>query len=95
MDSIKSRCFNIPDLDSILDNPSSYIECSKYCSWERFFTHLASKYSNKKYKYDKDDLDVYYTSNYILKKVKPALPKELQEHSVITDNKSIKSMDLF
>lgn len=32
---------------------------------------------------------------YILKKVKPALPKELQEHSVITDNESIKSMDLF
>lgn len=92
---LKAGVFNIPDLDSILDNPSSYIECSKYCSWERFFTHLASKYSNKKYKYDKDDLDVYYTSNYILKKVKPALPKELQEHSVITDNKSIKSMDLF
>lgn len=92
---LKAGIFTIPDLDSILDNPSSYIECSKYCSWERFFTHLASKYSNKKYKYDKDDLDVYYTSNYILKKVKPALPKELQEHSVITDNKSIKSMDLF
>ena len=92
---LKAGVFNIPGLDSILNNPSSYIECSKYCSWERFFTHLASKYSNKKYKYDKDDLDVYYTSNYILKKVKPALPKELQEHSVITDNKSIKSMDLF
>ena len=86
---------SIPDLDKILNDPSNYIESSKYFSWERFFTHLATKYSDSRYKYDKDNLDVYYMSNYNMKKVKPLLPKELQKLSVIGNDKSLNPLSLF
>lgn len=92
---LKAGIFTIPDLDKILNDPSNYIESSKYFSWERFFTHLATKYSDSRYKYDKDNLDVYYMSNYNMKKVKPLLPKELQKLSVIENDKSLNPLSLF
>lgn len=92
---LKAGIFTIPDLDKILNDPSNYIESSKYFSWERFFTHLATKYSDSRYKYDKDNLDVYYMSNYNIKKVKPLLPKELQKLSVIGNDKSLNPLSLF
>lgn len=92
---LKAGIFTIPDLDKILNDPSNYIESSKYFSWERFFTHLATKYSASRYKYDKDNLDVYYMSNYNMKKVKPLLPKELQKLSVIGNDKSLNPLSLF
>ena len=44
---------------------------------------------------NKDNLDVYYMSNYNMKKVKPLLPKELQKLSVIGNDKSLNPLSLF
>lgn len=35
--------FKSKDLAKILENPSEYIECKDYASWERFFTALAEE----------------------------------------------------
>lgn len=44
---LKSGIFKDTELTNILDNPSQYIESSKFVSWERFFTHLLETITGK------------------------------------------------
>lgn len=103
---LKSKVINFKGLDQILENPSDYIECSKYVSWERFFTDLAIKYSNDKFKYLKSRLDNFYINARNIGKVKSILPKEIceilnnqeqddQEQNNQERNKQIIGMNLF
>lgn len=105
---LKSKVIDFEDLDQILENPSDYIECSKYVSWERFFTDLAIKYSDEKYKYSKHNLNNFYLQSVNLDKVKSILPEELQKIIDNQDdqepqnnsdnqqsNKSVNTMNLF
>lgn len=65
-------------IDAILDNPSEYIECKRYPSWERFFTEILICFSDEKYKYSKKHLNPYYVLPYNLEKVKKYLWEGLQ-----------------
>lgn len=76
---LKAGVFTCKNLDKILENPSDYIECSSYASWERFFTALAEESSEAQWKYNKNRLDDYYLTSGIKKKVNDVLPKELQD----------------
>lgn len=52
-------------IKKILDNPSKFIDSSKFISWERYFTsELKEVCANKGFQYNKDDnLDIRFLSN--------------------------------
>lgn len=92
---LKAGVFTYKDLDKILENPSEYIECKDYASWERFFTALAQKASNPQWPYNKNNLNDYYLTEGIKKKVNVILPKELQEFAKKQVKDITKKMSLF
>lgn len=81
--------FKSKDLTKILENPSEYIECKDYASWERFFTALAEEYSQSPWKYNKNKLNSYYLSESVKRKVNNVLPKELQSFARFQNDNSI------
>lgn len=91
---LKARVISFDSLTQILNNPSEYIECRDYVSWERFFTYLVEKYSDEKWKYTKGELDPYYYSEKNKEKIKGTLPKELQNINNTTKDSETKKMSL-
>ena len=88
---LKAGVISFTGLDKILENPSEYVECKDYLSWERFFTALAQQYGNN---YRKGKLPKYYKNDIFIEKVKNIMPKELLLDS--TNNvKDITKMNLF
>ena len=71
---LKAGVISFAGLDKILENPSDYIECRDYVSWERFFTALAQQYGNH---YKKRELPDCYKNDIFTEKVKNIMPKEL------------------
>lgn len=54
----------------IMDNPSDYIESSKYFSWEQYFTALLCEITNNTaYAYSKRKLNKAFLSDINLKKI--------------------------
>lgn len=92
---LKARVISFDSLTQILNNPSEYIECRDYVSWERFFTYLVEKYSDEEWKYTKGELDPYYYSEKNKEKIKGTLPKELQNINNTTKDSETKKMSLF
>ena len=51
----------IEGVKSILKNPSEYIECKEFFSWERFFTKILVELTSKSYlQYNKNTLNPVY-----------------------------------
>lgn len=74
---LKSKIVRDNSIDSILDNPSEYIESKDYMSWERFFTALLiDKMKGTYLQYSKSKLN----EAYINKKLKYAILKEIPEN---------------
>ena len=88
---LKAGVISFSGLDEILKNPSDYIECKDYLSWERFFTALAQQYGNH---YKKKKLPNYYKNDVFIEKVKNIMPKELLTDSSNKATNTIK-MNLF
>lgn len=58
---LKSGLIQNKDLESILANPSNYIESSDYFSWEQFFTYyLVQSTKDEHYSYNKSVLNKFY-----------------------------------
>lgn len=95
---LKAGVISFGTLAQILENPSDYVECKEYASWERYFTHLAEEYSDPKWKYNKGTLHQFYYNNLNIEKVKTILPENLKK-LFTTDNlktkDDISKMSLF
>ena len=95
---VKARVINFNELTEILQNTYDFVECSKFSSWERFFTDLATEHSPISHKYSKKSKDAYYCNNNDTKsKIRKVLPIDLQKFS-ISENKQdeqINQMKLF
>lgn len=78
---LKAGVISFGNLTQILENPSDYIECKEYVSWERYFTHLAEEYSDSKWKYTKGTLHQFYYNKHNQEKVKDIMPEELKRLS--------------
>lgn len=78
---LKAGVISFGNLTQILENPSDYIECKEYVSWERYFTHLAEEYSDSKCKYTKGTLHQFYYNKHNQEKVKNIMPEELKRLS--------------
>ncbi|MGN0582915.1 MAG: hypothetical protein ACI4KB_09455 [Oscillospiraceae bacterium] len=60
---LKSGIVSYRNLDDILDNPSEYIECAEYFSWEKYFTELLQKITqDTELQYNKNMLSGAYFS---------------------------------
>ena len=58
---LKSDLIKDKTITDILDEPSNYVECKEYFSWERFFTALLIKTTEKTYlQYSKRSLNPAY-----------------------------------
>lgn len=68
------------ELPDILLNPSDYIECKEFPSWERYFTYLLIEKSDQRYKYKKSSLDPYYLQEKNMKKVIEVMPEEIKNY---------------
>jgi len=67
---LKSGLLTISDLGSIIENPSDYIDCEKYFSWEQFFVkYLVEQTKNTHMKYSKSSLGKFYMIENNAKKV--------------------------
>jgi hypothetical protein len=68
---LKSGLIKGGDIEAILQNPSEYIHCEKYISWERYFTDLLidSTKDIEYMKYDKGNLADYYKNDVNIKKI--------------------------
>ena len=68
---LKSGLIQRDDLEEILQNPSDYIYCEKYVSWERFFTDLLidSTKDSPLMRYDKSKLADYYKNSVNIRRI--------------------------
>ncbi len=68
---LKSGLIQRDDLEEILQNPSDYIYCEKYVSWERFFTDLLidSTKDSPLMRYDKSKLADYYKNSINIRRI--------------------------
>lgn len=74
---LKSGIIQRANIETILENPSEYIHCEKYISWERYFTDLLIE-STKDYeymKYDKSKLADYYKNAVNIGKILDSIKK--------------------
>jgi hypothetical protein len=78
---LKSGLIEIENLQEILEQPSDYIESSKYFSWERYFTDLLEKatLNDKVREYHKDALPVFYLEGKNKKKILAVFPELLKK----------------
>lgn len=89
---LKAEVISFGTLAQVIGNPSDYIECKDYVSWERFFTYLAVTHGNH---YKKGKLNSYYKDIKFVEKVKSVMPKELQNVKKDEMSDGVKSMSLF
>lgn len=77
---LQSGIVKIPDLGSILEDPSDYIDSKKYANWERFFTFLLVEYSKETvFAYNKAELNEYYKSESSRNKIEKEIPGQVLE----------------
>ncbi len=77
---LQSGIVKIPDLGSILEEPSDYIDSKKYANWERFFTFLLVEYSKETvFAYNKAELNEYYKSESSRNKIEKEIPGQVLE----------------
>ena len=75
---LKSDVLNDSSVDSILANPSDFIESQKYLSWEQFFTSLLIEKSQGTYlEYKKSKLNPAYLQNNEMTKIISEMPEIL------------------
>lgn len=67
---LNSGVISNTDIKDILENTSDYVECSKYFSWERFFTNLLIEVTNDTYlQYAKKNINEAYLTDKIRSKI--------------------------
>ncbi len=67
---MKAGLIKDSEIDRVLDNPTDHIECSKYFSWEQYFTALLIERTNGTYmQYNKSDLADYYLQEENVEKI--------------------------
>ena len=77
---LQSGIVKIPDLGSILEDPSDYIDSKKFTNWERFFTFLLVEYSKETvFAYNKAELNEYYKSEGSRNKIEKEIPGQVLE----------------
>lgn len=86
---LKAGIIEFEDVTKVLAEPYNYIECSKYFSWERFFTDLAIEHSSPEYKYSKKTLKSFYYSEENKEKFRKVIPEDLKkDNNSSTENSS-------
>lgn len=77
---LKSGVVTDKEIIKILEHPETYIDSSKYMSWEQFFTELLENTTKEEIAkhYQKSKLPPYYISDSIRAKVLQILPDELR-----------------
>ena len=77
---LKSGVVTDKESIKILEHPETYIDSSKYMSWEQFFTELLENSTKEEIAkhYQKSKLPPYYISDSIRAKVLQILPDELR-----------------
>ena len=61
---LRSGLIKSENMTEILDNPSSYIECSEYFSWENFFEHYLIEVTvDTPFQYAKKDINPVYLND--------------------------------
>jgi hypothetical protein len=74
---LKSEIMQNKDVETILEEPSDFIESQEYMSWERFFTELLiEKTKNTFLRYSKSSLNEAYKT----KKIQDKILKEIPNH---------------
>lgn len=74
---LKSEIMQNKDVETILEEPSDFIESQEYMSWERFFTELLiEKTKNTYLRYSKSLLNEAYKT----KKIQDKILKEIPNH---------------
>jgi hypothetical protein len=74
---LKSEIMQKKDVETILEEPSDFIESQEYMSWERFFTELLiEKTKNTYLRYSKSLLNEAYKT----KKIQDKILKEIPNH---------------
>lgn len=77
---LQSGIVKIPDLGSILEDPSDYIDSKKFTNWERLFTFLLVEYSKETvFAYNKAELNEYYKSEGSRNKIEKEIPGQVLE----------------
>ncbi len=67
---LKSGLIKADDIEMMLENPSEYIESSKFFSWENFFTrYLIEKSLNTPFQYTKQEINPAYLNNTNMQKI--------------------------
>ena len=75
---LRSGLIKSEHITEILENPSSYIDCSEYFSWENFFEQfIISKTVDTPFQYQKSRINSIYliseNSNKIIEEIKTAI----------------------
>lgn len=86
----KAGIIEFEGVTEVLVEPYNYIECSRYFSWERFFTDLATEHSLPEHKYSKSDLDSFYYNEENKEKFSKVIPADLKK-----DDGGCNKMNLF
>lgn len=61
---LRSGLIKSENMTEILDNPSSYIECSEYFSWENFFEHYLIEVTvDTPFQYAKKEINPVYLND--------------------------------
>jgi len=67
------------EIEDILENPSDYIDCETYMSWERYFTHLLTSRTADTYmRYSKSKLNPAFLQGKIRGQILKTLPETLR-----------------
>jgi hypothetical protein len=81
---LSSGLFETESLNKVLKNPSDFVECREYESWEQFFTALLISITKETmYPYSKQRLDEWYCQPKNMRKIVERFPDVLQEYSKI------------
>lgn len=84
---LNSGIFKSEKLDQILDNPSEYVECESYESWESFFTYLLYSLTWEGIaKYTKNTLNPFYLQDWVVDKIKCQLPEAIKKDNKLAGN---------
>ncbi len=78
---LRSGILQSGNLHLVLENTSDFVDCSKYESWERFFTDLLiSMTKDTHYSYSKDFLNEYYLQGKNRQKIIERFPAAIKDY---------------
>lgn len=73
---LKSGVVPAPELQSVLERPSDFIESAEYFSWERYFTHVLTEATQNTYlHYSKSALNEAYLQGSVKDAIVSEIPK--------------------